>query len=53
MEVTYSGYNAAGVNVDELGQIIDAFAHLVFNHTDGNMILADLQGSTLNTGSVI
>ena len=44
----FSGYNGVGINnQDELGKIIDAYAHSIHVHSEGTIVLADLQGNII------
>ena len=50
-EKKFSGYNNAGVNPeDDLGLIVDAFAHSVATHSSQSMVLVDLQGKFCTAG---
>ncbi|KAF8586843.1 hypothetical protein K439DRAFT_1614812 [Ramaria rubella] len=48
-EKKFSGFDRAGINSeDELGLLMDAFAHCVATHTEKTMILVDLQGPLIS-----
>jgi hypothetical protein len=43
-ERKFSGSDEAGENVDDVGQVIDTFAHHVLVDSHGSFLLTDLQG---------
>jgi hypothetical protein len=50
VERKFSGNDQTGHNnVDFAGKLVDAFAHHVLEHTNGEYMLADIQGSFFST----
>ena len=45
-ERKFSGSDAAGNNLDEVGRVVDAYAHHVLVDSQGSYLLTDLQGLT-------
>ncbi|KAF9487146.1 kinase-like protein, partial [Pleurotus eryngii] len=52
-ERKFSGSEQAGNNKDEVGKMMDAFAHHVFVDSQGSLIFTDIQGIISPDGSVV